>query len=359
MNLISNDRKKKRLKYLMFFKKGIYSMRCLCKICLSKVYAVVMKLFGKLHIDRTLLACIIKLAICISLICYLTTWFFKATHNIEYTINSEVAVLDGHYRIDTIGINILVMKDTKQFVWKSAQHITIKSYAIIRAERPISYLCDLKTCTYKEKRMDSICTVLRTQGSIETKYSKNVNHEEITNEYKYDGNKHIFHKHRDLTSSHEQRKTDIYTVFVPIKHQEYCGEIELENNLTAKNEPKWLDPNNIYRLCINFNLKWKNKHQQDIPKSTLILRMNEPTDFVSIYPEPDIRTLSAIEYHDINKLRNIQSHGIHLLVDNLENKNRYDLIMLFLAAILSILLSTTFSILWKTAKIITIKMRDK
>jgi len=87
--------------------------------------------------------------------------------------------------------------------------------------------------------------------------------------------------------------------------------------------------------------------------------MNEPTDFVSIYPEPDVRTLSSIEYYDVSKLKNIQSHGIHLLADSLENKNKHDLIMLFLAAILSILLSATFSILWKTVKFVTIKMRDK
>lgn len=359
MKLISNDRKKKCLKYLIFFKKGIYSMRCLCKICLSKAYAVVMKLFGKLHIDRTLLACIIKLAICISFICYLSTWFFKATHNIEYTIGSEVAVLDGYYRIDTIGIDISMLKDTKQFVWKSIQQITAKSYAIIRAKRPINSLYDLSTCTYHGKHMDSICAIFQIQSFTETKYSKNLNHERMTNEYKYDGNKHIFRKHGDVTTSHEQKKIDIHTVFVPIKYQEYCGEIELNNNLTVENTIRWLEPNNIYRLCINFNLRWKNKHLQDVSKSTLIIRMNEPTDFVSIYPEPDVRTLSSIEYYDVSKLKNIQSHGIHLLADSLENKNKHDLIMLFLAAILSILLSATFSILWKTVKFVTIKMRDK
>ena len=85
--------------------------------------------------------------------------------------------------------------------------------------------------------------------------------------------------------------------------------------------------------------------------------MNEPTDFISIYPEPDVRTLSTIEYHNMDKLKSIQSYGLHLLADSLENKNKHDLVMLFLAAILSILLSTTFSILWTITKILVVKMR--
>ena len=316
-----------------------------------------MKLFDRLFSDRVLLVCITKLIACISLICYLTTWFFKTTHNIEYSINSEVAVLNGYYRIDTIGIDISMLKDTKQFVWKSVQHITAKSYAIIRAERLTHCPYGLKSVhTYKGKRMNSICAVIQIHSLIETKYSKNTNYEKITNSYDYDGNKHIFREYGYVT---EQQKIDTYKVFIPIKNQKSRDEIEVMNNLTAKNSTRWFDPNNIYRLCINFNLRWKNKYLQDIPKSTLIIRMNEPTDFVSIYPEPDVRTLSTIEYHDINKLKSVQSHGIHLLADSLENKNRHDLIMLFLAAILSILLSATFSILWKTAKNITVKMRNK
>ncbi len=327
---------------------------------LSKFSIMVMKLFDRLFSNRELLACVLKLIGCIVLICYLTTWFFKATHNIEYTIDSEVAVLEGYYHIDTIGIDISMLKDAKRFAWKSKRHITAKSYAIIRAERVINCPYDFWTCTYEGIRMDSICAKFQIRSFSETKYSKNLNHERITKEYKNDGNKLIFHEHGDITTaSNEQRKIDVLTFFVPIKNQEYCGEIELENNLTVTNEPKWFGPNNVYRLCINFNLRWKNKNLQDIPKSSLIIRMNEPTDFVSIYPEPDVHTLSTIEYHDINKLKSVQSHGIHLLADSLENKNKHDLIMLFLAAILSILLSATFSILWNTIKIATVKIRNR
>lgn len=357
MKLINNDRKKKFLKYLIILRKGVFHIRCIYKICLSKAYAVVMKLFGKLHIDRTLLVCIIKLAICISLICHLTTWFFKATHNIEYTIDSEVAVLDGYYRIDTIGIDISMLKDTKQFVWKSVQQITTNTYANIIAERPIHCSDGLKEVHInKGKRMDSISAVIQIRSLMETKYSKNINYEKITNNYDYDGNKHVFHEHGNVT---EQQKIDTYKVFIPIKNQKSRDEIEVMNNLAVKNSTRWFDPNNIYRLCINFNLRWKSKHLQDVPKSTLIIRMNEPTDFVTIYPEPDVRTLSTIEYYDVSKLKNIQSHGIHILADSLENKSKHDLLMLFLAAILSILLSTTFSILWDIIKIITWKIKNK
>ncbi|WP_455995320.1 hypothetical protein [Phocaeicola barnesiae] len=80
--------------------------------------------------------------------------------------------------------------------------------------------------------------------------------------------------------------------------------------------------------------------------------MSEPTDFISIYPEPDVRSLSMIEYHDKNKLEIIQTNGIHLIADHLENKNKHDLMMLFLAAILSILLSLSFSTLWDMIKTI-------
>jgi len=338
-------------------RKGIYSISHLCKIGLSRISAIAIGLFNRPNSDRILFACIIKLIICIFLICYFTTWFFKATHNIEYTIDSEVEVLDGYYCIDTVGIDISMSQDEELFIWNSTKHIMTKSYTIIRPERPIICQHDLKTCTYGGKHMDSICAVFQIRGFIETKYSKNVNHKEITEDYKYDGNKHIFHKYGDVPPSHKQQKIDILTVFVPVKHQKYCREIELDNNLVAKNKTERFSPNNIYRLCINFNLRWKNKNQQDIPNSTLILHMNEPTDFISIYPEPDVRTLSTIEYHNMDKLKSIQSYGLHLLADSLENKNKHDLVMLFLAAILSILLSTTFSILWTITKILVVKMR--
>lgn len=360
VKLVNNIRQSRCFKCLVnMLRKGIHNISHLCKIGLSRISAIAIGLFNRPNSDRILFACIIKLIICIFLICYFTTWFFKATHNIEYTINSEVEVLDGYYRIDTVGIDISMSQDEELFIWNSTKHITTKSYAIIRPERPIICQHDLKTCTYGGKRMDSICAEFQIRSFIETKYSKNVNHEEITEEYKYDGSKHIFHKYGDVNSSHEQRKIDTLTVFVPAKHQGYYGEIELGNSLIAKNKAEQFSPNNIYRLCINFKLRWINKNQQDIPKSTLILRMNEPTDFVSIYPEPDVRTLSTIEYHDINKLKSIQSHGLYLLADSLENKNKHDLVMLFLAAILSILLSTTLSILWAITKIIAIKIKIK
>lgn len=347
--LISNNQYSKCI--VNIFRRGI----CAMKLFLSKTYAVVMMLFDKLHIDRTLLACITKLAICISLICYLTTWFFKATHNIEYTIDSEVAVLDGLYRIDTIGIDISMSPEYPKYIRGPLHSIEMTSSAIIKPVKVIQ-CSDLMKCEYKGKRMDSICAIFRIHSLTEIKYAKNSNDEEPVVDYKYNENKHIFTE-RGNSPSNKQQKRNIDTWFISVGEKGYSEKIELGNHLVTQYGANWIGPKNTYRLCINFNLRWKNKNLQDIPKSTLIIRMNEPTDFVSIYPEPDVRTLSTIEYHDINKLKSVQSHGIHLLADSLENKNKHELIMLFIAACLSILLSATFSILWKTTKIIIAKYK--
>ena len=334
-------------------KKYIYNIKRICKICLSDILVMMGKIGDIPVLCKKLSACIMRIAVYVFLICILSTWFLKSTHNIEYTVNSEIAVIDGCYHIDTVGIYISMLKEEKPVLWKSAQFITVETYAKIKAMRPINYLCDVKNYSYKGKSMDSICTVLRIQSSTEIKYSKNTSYEQIRNSYYYDGNKHIFQEHGDIIGSHGQKKADIKTFFVPIINQHYCGEIELTDSLKIKSDTKWFHPNNIYRLCLNVNLRWGNKQlQQNIPKSVLVLSMSEPTDFISIYPEPDVRSLSMIEYHDKNKLEIIQTNGIHLIADHLENKNKHDLMMLFLAAILSILLSLSFSTLWDMIKTI-------
>lgn len=81
---------------------------------------------------------------------------------------------------------------------------------------------------------------------------------------------------------------------------------------------------------------WVFEGKDDVDCSITFHHRNDPLVFMTLDPEPDVRTTAIIQYNDSSKIRTILEHGITMYGEKISDKDRNERINFILATLIGI-----------------------